>query len=420
MTPCPLGAGLSGKERGKYLYRIARRMQERARELAVLETPDGGKPIRESHATSMCRSPAAHFFYNAGWCGQAAVCASPGREPEADRRVRPDHPLELPPAHGSRGSSPRRSRAATPCVLKPAETTPLTALRLAEICDEVGLPSRRGEHRHRRRLNGRGDSSTTRAWTRSPSPARPRSASGSPRPSPPRSKRLTLELGGKSPNIIFEDAEHRPGDRGHHRGHLLQPGARLLRGLASVRAGVHPRATVVAKLELRLGRRCAWATRSTRTPTSGAINSQQPSSTPSSRYLALRGERGCEVHHEVNGARALPQIAGFWCRPLLLYGRAAQPHDRAGGDLRARARRDELPHARRGDQPSEQLAVRARRGRVDGQGLEDLRHRPPLKAGVVWLNTYNKFDPASPFGGFKESGFGREGGMHGLRAYVRL
>ncbi|MEL7473018.1 MAG: aldehyde dehydrogenase family protein [Planctomycetota bacterium] len=406
----PVWAGLPARERGKYLYRIARRMQERARELAVLESMDNGKPIRESRDVDIPLA-AAHFFYHAGWADKLGY-AYPGGSPKPIGVCGQIIPWNFPLLMAAWKLAPALACGNT-CVLKPAETTPLTALRLAEICAEIGLPdgvvnvvtgdgeagAALVEHRGVDKIAFTG---STEVGKRIAS-----SLAGS-------GKRLTLELGGKSPNIVFEDASLDQAIEGvvagiyFNQGHVCCAGSRLF-----VQESIHDR--VVEKLRVRLASLRVGDPLDKNTDV-GAINSATQLETIT-RYLDAARSDGLGVHEAKSDE--LP-ADGYWCRPCFLTG--AQPsHTVAREEIfgpvlsvltfrtpdEAIARANNTPYG---------LAA----GVWTDKGGKIFEIAGQLKAGVVWLNTYNRFDPASPFGGYKESGFGREGGVHGLRAYLDL
>ncbi|MEZ6235311.1 MAG: aldehyde dehydrogenase family protein [Phycisphaerales bacterium] len=488
----PAWAGLPAKERAKYLYRIARRIQERARELAVLETLDGGKPIRESRDVDVPLA-AAHFFYHAGWADKLHHVFGPGVGPVGvcGQII----PWNFPLLMAAWKLAPALACGNT-CVLKPAETTSLTALRLAEIMREVGLP--RGvvnivtgagetgaalvEHPGVDKIAFTGSTEVgkriakqvARQVDRLSEPVSPRSGervagdahsglrpetgseSRSTRPEPgsesrSTTKRLTLELGGKSPNIIFEDASLDQAIEGivqgiyFNQGHVCCAGSRLF-----------VQESVLGEVTKRLRRRLATlrvGDPMDKNTDVGAINSRAQLDTIE-RYLragvdegaALRvcgvgsdgaterrsdeGRRNGAARPSRNGAakhkdetpswrRGLPD-RGYWCRPCVFEGvqpsHAVAREEIFGPVLAVMSFRTPEEAITRANSTPYGLAA----GVWTDKGSKIFEIARRLKAGVVWLNTYNKFDPGSPFGGFKESGFGREGGVQGLRAYVNL
>ncbi len=405
----PGWAGLPAKERAKYIYRIARRIQERARELAVLETLDGGKPIRESRDVDIPLA-AAHFFYHAGWADKLRF-AFAGRDPQPVGVCGQIIPWNFPLLMAAWKLAPALACGNT-CVLKPAETTPLTALRLAEICQEVGLPKGvvniiTGDGRTGAALVNHPDVNKI-AFTGSTEVGKriARACAGT-------GKRLTLELGGKSPNIIFEDASLDQAVEGiiegiyFNQGHVCCAGSRLF-----VQESVLDE--VIAKLKIRMANLRVGDPLDKNTDV-GAINSRQQLDTIA-RYVEHGRAEGAEFH-ESNG-QALPK-AGYWCRPSFFTG--VQPsHTIAreeifGPVLAVMSFRTPEEAITRANNTPYGLAA----GVWTDKGSKIFEIASKLKAGVVWLNTYNKFDPASPFGGFKESGFGREGGLQGLRGYLK-
>ncbi len=425
----PAWAGLPAKERAKYLYRIARRIQERARELAVLETLDGGKPIRESRDVDIPLA-AAHFFYHAGWADKLRF-AFAGRDPQPVGVCGQIIPWNFPLLMAAWKLAPALACGNT-CVLKPAETTPLTALRLAEICQEVGLPPGvvniiTGDGRTGAALVNHPDVNKI-AFTGSTEVGKKiaRACAGT-------GKRLTLELGGKSPNIIFEDASLDQAVEGiiegiyFNQGHVCCAGSRLF-----VQESVLDE--VIAKLKIRMASLRVGDPLDKNTDV-GAINSREQLGTIS-RYLGAGCDEGATLHvgGAVNGLadrwngtagtavahRAVAHAGkGYWCRPSFFTG--VQPsHTVAreeifGPVLAVMSFRTPEEAITRANNTPYGLAA----GVWTDKGSKIFEIASKLKAGVVWLNTYNKFDPASPFGGFKESGFGREGGVQGLRGYVK-
>ncbi|MFI4898089.1 MAG: aldehyde dehydrogenase family protein [Phycisphaerales bacterium JB059] len=406
----PAWSALPGKERGKYLYRIARRLQERARELAVLETIDGGKPIRESRDVDIPLA-AAHFFYHAGWCDKLRF-AFAGSEPRPVGVCGQIIPWNFPLLMAAWKIAPALACGNT-VVLKPAETTPLTALRLGEICQEIGLPDGVVNI-----VTGAGETGAALvehpdvdkiAFTGSTEVGKriARSVAGS-------KKKLTLELGGKSPNIIFEDASIDQAIEGiiqgiyFNQGHVCCAGSRLF-----VQESILDEVT--RRLERRLESLRVGDPLDKNTDV-GAINSAAQLKTIT-RYIDAGRAEGATLH-EVNTS-TLPE-RGSWSRPCFFTG--VQPsHTIAreeifGPVLAVMSFRTPEEAITRANNSPYGLAA----GVWTDKGSKIFEVAARLQAGVVWLNTYNKFDPASPFGGFKQSGFGREGGMHGLRAYVRL
>jgi aldehyde dehydrogenase (NAD+) len=420
----PKWSKLSGKERGKFLFRIARRIQERARELAILETMDGGKPIRESRDVDVPLA-AQHFFYYAGWADKLAYAFPGVRDPRPVGVCGQIIPWNFPLLMAAWKLAPALACGNT-VVLKPAETTPLTALRLAEICEEVGLPAgvvnvvtgdgstgaALVEHAGVDKIAFTGSTEVGKRI------AKAVSASG---------KKLTLELGGKSPNIIFEDASIDQAVEGivsgiyFNQGHVCCAGSRLF-----VQESVLEEVT--AKLTVRLASLRVGDPMDKNTDL-GAINSRAQLERIEG-FLKIGREEGAELR--VPGARAsgvdasesalrdgLPE-KGYWCRPCVFTGvhpsHAIAREEIFGPVLAVMSfRTPEEAIARANNTP---YGLAAGVWTDKGSKIFDVARK--LEAGVVWLNTYNKFDAASPFGGFKESGFGREGGMHGLRGYVRV
>ncbi len=406
----PAWASLSGKERGKYLYRIARRIQERARELAVLETMDGGKTIKESRDIDIPLA-AAHFFYHAGWADKLTY-AFAGRTPRPVGVCGQIIPWNFPLLMAAWKLAPALACGNT-VVLKPAETTSLTALRLAEIFEEIGLP-----HGVVNIVTGEGRTGAAIvdhpgihkiAFTGSTEVGKriAKAVAGT-------SKRLTLELGGKSPNIIFEDASIDQAIEGiiegiyFNQGHVCCAGSRLF-----VQESILD--TVRKKLAHRLKSLRVGDPLDKNTDI-GAINSAQQLSIIN-RYVESGKSEGA-TFHEVNGS-PLPS-KGYYCRPSFFTD--VQPsHTIAreeifGPVLAVMSFRTPEEALTRANNTPYGLAA----GIWTDKGSKIFQIASKLRAGVVWCNTYNRFDPASPFGGYKESGFGREGGMQGLRAYVSI
>ncbi len=405
----PAWSGLSGKDRGKYIYRIARRMQERARELAVLETLDGGKPIKESRDADIPLA-CAHFFYHAGWADKLRF-ALPGRDPKPVGVCGQIIPWNFPLLMLAWKIAPALACGNT-VVLKPAETTSLTALRFAEICAEIGLPKgvvnivtgagETGralvEHEGIDKVAFTGSTQVGKMIAKAVAPT---------------DKKLTLELGGKSANIIFEDASLDQAIEGiiegiyFNQGHVCCAGSRLF-----VQESILD--TVIDKLRDRMSSLRVGDPMDKNTDV-GAINSKEQLATIE-KYLALGDREGAERHDVCD--TALPD-KGYWCRPCFYSG--VQPsHTIAREEIFGPVlavmsfRTPEEAISRANNSP---YGLAAGVWTDKGSKIFDVARR--LDAGIVWLNTYNKFDPTSPFGGYKESGFGREGGRHGLMAYCR-
>ncbi len=405
----PAWSALSGRDRGKFLYRIARRMQERARELAVLETLDGGKPIKESRDVDVPLA-CAHFLYHAGWADKLKY-ALPGRDPKPVGVCGQIIPWNFPLMMLAWKIAPALACGNT-VVLKPAETTSLTALRFAEICAEVGLPAgvvnivtgagETGraivEHADVDKIAFTGSTSVGKQIARTVAPT---------------SKRLTLELGGKSANIIFEDASLDQAIEGiiegiyFNQGHVCCAGSRLFVQESVLGA-------VIDKLGDRMASLRVGDPLDKNTDV-GAINSKEQLATIE-KYLKT-GEGEGATRHDVVGS-TLPG-KGYWCKPCFFSG--VQPsHTIAreeifGPVLAVMSFRTPEEAIRRANNSPYGLAAGVWTDK--GSKIFDVARR--LDAGIVWLNTYNRFDPTSPFGGYKESGFGREGGRHGLMAYCK-
>lgn len=406
----PRWSRLPARERAKYMFRIARRIQERARELAVLETRDGGKPIKESRDIDIPEA-AQHFFYHAGWADKLQY-AFPGRNARPVGVCGQIIPWNFPLLMAAWKLAPALACGNT-AVLKPAETTPLTALRLAEILAEIDLPPGVVNI-----VTGAGETGAALvahpgvrkiAFTGSTEVGKKIAASiaGS-------GKRVTLELGGKSPNIIFEDASLDQAIEGiiqgiyYNQGHVCCAGSRLF-----VQESVLDE--VLVKLDIRL-RSLRVGDPLDKNTDVGAINSADQLQ-KIRRYLDVGRAEGADLH-ESNGS-PLPE-RGYWCRPCYFTG--VQPAHTIARDeifgpvLAVMSFRTPEEAITRANNTPYGLAA----GVWTDKGSKIFEVAKRLKAGVVWCNTYNQFDPASPFGGFKESGFGREGGLHGLRAYLEL
>ncbi|MFA9196012.1 MAG: aldehyde dehydrogenase family protein [Aliarcobacter sp.] len=400
---------MSGRERGKYLYRIARIIQERARELAVVESMDGGKPIRESRDVDIPLA-AAHFFYHAGWADKLGY-AFPGKSASPIGVAGQIIPWNFPLLMVAWKVAPALACGNT-VVLKPAETTPLTALLFAEICQEAGLPD--GVFNC---LTGAG--STGAALVKHPGldkvaftgstdvgKAIQKSLAG-------RSTKLTLELGGKAANIIFEDAAIDQAVEGiingifFNQGHVCCAGSRLL-----VQESVEQE--VVEKLKARMEHLIVGDPLDKNTDI-GAINSKAQCERIRD-YLKVGQDEGAELFQ----TKCPVPEKGYWVRPSF-FTKVAQSHrivqEEIFGPVLA------IQSFRTLDESLEK-ANNTPYGLSGGvwtdKGAKIFKVTRGIKAGVIWANTFNKFDPSSPFGGYKESGYGREGGRHGLRPYVEL
>ncbi len=407
----PAWSALHPRERGKYLYRIARRIQERAREFAVLETMDGGKPIKESRDVDI-PLVAHHFFYHAGWADKLRF-AFPGFEAEPIGVCAQIIPWNFPLLMAAWKIAPALACGNT-VVLKPAETTPLTALRLAEVFDEVGLPPGvvsivTGDGSTGALLAGHKGIDKL-AFTGSTAVGKKLAAIAAERDGLP----VTLELGGKSPNLIFDDAPIDQAVEGiiqaifFNQGHVCCAGSRLL-----VQEGV--RDEVIAKLGVRLASLRVGDPLDKNTDV-GAINSREQLLRITELVDAGKAE-GAELH--MPNQCTLPE-RGYWFRPSF-FTNVQQSHRIAreevfGPVLTVQTFRTPDEGIDRANNTPYGLAA----GVWTDKGSKIFEVASKLKAGVVWLNTYNRFDAASPFGGYKESGFGREGGITGLRAYVKL
>ncbi|MBE2318685.1 aldehyde dehydrogenase family protein [Solirubrobacter sp. CPCC 204708] len=401
-------AALPALERGKYLFRIARLIQERARELAIVETLDGGKPIRESRDVDVPLA-AAHFFSYAGWADKLQY-AFGGRAYEPRGVVGQVVPWNFPLLMAAWKLAPALATGNT-AVLKPAETTPLTALLLAEIVQEAGLP------------DGvvniiPGDGSAGAALVRSEVDKVAFTGSTAVGKEIQRAlagtgRGLTLELGGKSANIVFEDAALDQAVEGiiegifFNQGHVCCAGSRLL-----LQESVAEE--VVRKLWARMERLRVGDPLDKNTDV-GAINSAEQLARITEMVEA--GEQQGAVRRSVTCA--LPD-AGYWFPPTMFLDVA--PANRIaveeifGPVVSVTTFRSPAEAVERANNSAYGLAA----GVWTDNGAKAFEVASKLRAGVVWQNTYNKFDPTAAFGGYKESGFGREGGPAGLAPYVRL
>jgi aldehyde dehydrogenase (NAD+) len=400
---------MPGRERGKFIYRIARIIQEKSRELAVLETLDGGKPIKETRDIDL-PLVAAHFFYHAGWADKLNY-AFPGRTPHPLGVVGQIIPWNFPLLMAAWKIAPALACGNT-VVIKPSKTTSITLLRLAQIFQEAGLPEGVVNV-----VTGVGETGT--AIVRHPD-VNKIAFTGSTEIGKQLAqlvagtqKRITLELGGKAANIIFEDAPLDQAIEGviagiyFNQGHVCCAGSRLL-----VQESVFP--AVIRKLRdriqtLRVGNPLDKNT------DIGAINNRQQ--LEKIRELVQSGiDEGAEL---VQPQCRLPD-RGFWYPPTFLTGVTAShriAQEEVFGPVLAvmTFRTPEEAFERANNTPYGLSA-----GVWTDKGSKIFKLVNKLRAGVVWANTFNKFDPTSPFGGYKESGFGREGGRQGLLAYLNL
>jgi len=399
---------MSGKERGKYLFRIARIMQERSREFAVLETLDNGKPIRESRDVDVPLA-AAHFFYHAGWADKLEY-AGLGTTPKAHGVAGQIIPWNFPLLMLAWKVAPALAAGNT-VVLKPAETTSLTALLFAEVCQQAELPA------------GvvnivTGDGSTGALIVNHPEIDKIAFTGSTEvgkiiaRAIAPTNKSVTLELGGKAANIIFEDAAIDESVEGivngifFNQGHVCCAGSRLIlqESIAD---------EVLEKLKNRIAKIRVGDPMDKNTDL-GAINSKEQ--LLKIRELTAVGDS--EGAQRWSAPCDLPG-KGFWFAPTIFTG-VTQAH---------RIAREEIfgpvlsvltfRTPQEGIDKANNTPFGLSAGIWSEKGSKILWASQQLRAGVIWANTFNKFDPASPFGGYKESGWGREGGRHGLSAYLK-
>jgi aldehyde dehydrogenase (NAD+) len=402
-------AELVPSERAKYLFRIARILQERSREFAVAESLDGGKPIRESRDVDVPLA-AAHFFYYAGWADKLEY-AYPNRIPRPLGVAAQIIPWNFPLLMLAWKIAPALACGNT-VVLKPAETTPLTAMLFADVCRQAGLPpgvvnlvtgdGTTGAHLVRN------DGIDKLAFTGSTEVGKliMRELAG-------RDVRMTLELGGKAANIVFDDAALDQAVEGivngiyFNQGHVCCAGSRLL-----VQESISE--PLIEKLKRRLSTLRVGDPLDKNTDV-GAINSK--AQLEKIKELVASGEEeGAEIYQPVC---RLPE-RGYWFVPTL-FTNVAQSYRIAqeeifGPVLSVLTFRTPEEAVEKANNTPYGLSA----GVWTEKGSRILWMVERLRAGVVWANTYNRFDPASPFGGYRESGFGREGGRHGLEPYLRF
>ena len=399
---------MAPQERGKYLFRIARIMQERAREFAVLETMDNGKPIRETRDIDIPLA-AAHFFYHAGWADKLKY-AGAGDNPRPHGVVGQIIPWNFPLLMLAWKVAPALATGNT-VVLKPAETTPLTALLFAEVCQQAGLPA------------GvvnivTGDGATGSALVNHPDidkiafTGSTGVGKGIARAIAGTGKSATLELGGKGANIVFDDSPIDQTVEGivsgifFNQGHVCCAGSRLL-----VQENVHDE--LIEKLKRRISQIRVGDPLDKNTDL-GAINP----AAQLARIKEISSSGDAEGAHRWSPECSLPE-KGFWYPPTIFTGvtqanRIAQ-EEIFGPVLSVLTFRTPQEAIDKANNTPYGLSA----GVWTEKGSRILWAAKQLKAGVIWANTFNKFDPASPFGGYKESGWGREGGRHGLAAYLK-
>ncbi len=400
---------MKAAERGKYIFRIARILQERAREFATIESLDGGKPIRESRDIDIPLA-AAHFFYYAGWADKLEY-AFPGRTPKSLGVAGQIIPWNFPLLMASWKIAPALACGNT-VVIKPAETTPLTMMKLAEVIRDAGLPDGVVNI-----VTGAGETGAAIvdhpdvdkiAFTGSTEVGRiiQRAIAGT-------GKKYTLELGGKAANIIFADAALDQAVEGivngifFNQGHVCCAGSRLF-----VQESVADE--VVQRLKERMETLIIGDPLDKNTDI-GAINSASQLETIES-YLKIGKEEGAEMHQS---SCSVPD-RGYWCRPTIFTGVSQSNRivqEEIFGPVLAIQTFRTLEE---GITKANNTPFGLSGGVWTDKGSKIFKMTQQIRAGVIWANTFNKFDPTSPFGGYKESGVGREGGLHGLGAYLRL
>lgn len=400
---------LSGAERGKYLYRVARIIQERSRELAVLETLDGGKPIKESRDVDI-PLVAQHFFYNAGWADKLDYVV-PGKKVEPIGVCGQIIPWNFPLLMAAWKIAPALAAGNT-VVLKPAEQTSLTALRLAEICKEAGLPNGVVNI-----VTGAGETGAALvdhpdvnkiAFTGSTDIGKliAKNAGAS-------HKKLTMELGGKSANIVFADAAIDQAVEGvingiyFNQGHVCCAGSRLL--LEESIKDVFLKKLQKRMKQIRVGNPLDKNT------DMGAINSKEQ--LEKIKSMIAQGKKEGGEFWQVDCS--VPTI-GYFCAPCYFVDQSGSStisrEEVFGPVLSISTFRTPEEAITKANDTNYGLAA----GIWSEKGSKIHKVAAGLRAGVIWANTYNKFDATSPFGGFKESGYGREGGRHGLLPYLEV
>ena len=400
---------MPAKERGKYIFRIARLIQEKAKELAIIESLDGGKPIRESRDIDIPIS-AAHFFYYAGWADKLAY-AFANRNPTSVGVVGQIIPWNFPLMMAAWKIAPALATGNT-VVLKPAETTSLTALKLAEIIQEADLPPGvvnivTGAGKTGSLLVNHHDVDKI-AFTGSTDVGKiiMKSIAGT-------NKKSTMELGGKAANIIFDDAPLDQAVEGiingifFNQGHVCCAGSRLF-----VQESIYK--LVLRKLKDRI-QSLVLGNPLDKNTDIGAINSKEQLKTIN-KYLEIGQKEGAEIF-QLNCD--IPN-KGFWCAPTLFtnvsQSNLIAKEEIFGPVLAIQTFRTIDEVITKANNTPFGLSA----GVWTDKGSKIFNLTSKMNAGVIWANTYNKFDPTSPFGGYKESGHGREGGLHGLMPYLNL
>lgn len=400
---------LTAAERGKFLYRIARIIQERSRELAILETMDGGKPIKESRDVDL-PLVAQHFFYNAGWADKLDYVV-PGKRVEPIGVCGQIIPWNFPLLMAAWKIAPALACGNT-VVLKPAEQTSLTALRLAEICIEAGLPkgvvnivtgaAETGTaivaHKDINKIAFTGSTDIGKLIAKTAGKTH---------------KKLTMELGGKSANIVFADAAIDQAVEGvingiyFNQGHVCCAGSRLL-----LEESIKD--LFIKKLKKRMGQIRVGNPLDKNTDL-GAINSKEQFDRI--QFLIKQGKKEGGEFYQVE--TNLPK-KGFYCAPCFFVDQSASStisrEEVFGPVLSISTFRTPEEAIVKANDTNYGLAA----GIWSEKGSKIHKVAAGLRAGIIWANTYNKFDATSPFGGFKESGYGREGGRHGLLPYLEV
>ena len=402
-------SSMSAKERGKYIFRIARLIQEKSREFAVVESLDGGKPIRESRDVDVPIA-AAHFFYYAGWADKLNY-AFPNQKPNSIGVAGQIIPWNFPLMMAAWKIAPALATGNT-VVLKPAETTSLTALKLAELIQEADLPpgvvnivtgagatgAEIVNHSNIDKIAFTGSTGVGKIIMKS--------IAGT-------NKKSTMELGGKAANIVFEDAPLDQAVEGiingiyFNQGHVCCAGSRLF-----VQESIYE--TLLRKLKDRMQSLVVGDPLDKNTDI-GAINSKQQLEVIN-KYLKIGKTEGAEMFQT---SCEIPS-KGFWCPPTL-FTNVSQSHAIAreeifGPVLAVQTFRTIDEVITKANNTPFGLSA----GVWTDKGSKVFNLTSKMRAGVVWANTYNKFDPTSPFGGYKESGHGREGGLHGLAPYLKF